>query len=793
MEETNIEPQVQADNTAETSQHVEIPKPAESTEKPKAGGIRHIGHHVKKNKTYLIAFGLYLLIALVMFWQVTLNATSRIVNATADGYQSLFNLWWVPYSIFTLHQSPYFTNLLYYPIGANFITQTMTPIAGILAWPLWQLSSALAYNALFFSSFALSGIFMFMLSEHFIKNRHAAFLAGLIYAFSPIHIAHSYAHLDWTLVEWIPLYILLLFKTVEEKRIVYPVLAGLSFVLVGFMGDLQQGILVLFFTITTLMIMLAIKHYREMLLNLQTLLRLAVVPVSILAIGSPFFIFILPNAGSQLSAAQQGTSQLTSMLWSNDIASFFLPGYYNGIFHGISASYLNKIYSLTIAGTSSLPDIAERTSYIGYSVLALIILGIYYDYKQHRLRNSVLWIATLALYALLSLGPYLQFYSNATTIPSIYALYSHVPILNIIREPGRFDFIATVALAVLAAIGFSHISKNRSKGDSLKYMAIFAIMILIEYNGMPLSSSFANSLTMTTAIPKAYGEMAQVPGNFSVLVLPILHNQNSSTPELYPGIATYYETALKKPIIGGYATRVNASQQLSVQYIPLAVSALYLQYGQGLAYPSPISQNVTNATLFWMLTDRIAYVSIIRNAYTLSEQQELYAYLYGVFSSPVYQDNSTFVFQTSGAVGADAGKSIVAYPLGNWQPGFTICQALYCNVDTETMWFGSGYRGMIVYAPNVTKTRINFQAASYLGTAQMSIYLQNQPVATVQLTNRSKDYSVSVVMPQGYNQISFLVNNGTILGGANQSGVYAYFTFGMRNISIQRNATFRSQ
>ncbi|MDE1851822.1 MAG: hypothetical protein KGH69_04010 [Candidatus Micrarchaeota archaeon] len=777
MEETNAG---HVTHTAETS---EAPQAHEAHRQV---GIRH---HISRNRTYYVAFGLYLLIALVMFWQVTVNATSRIVNATADGYQSLFNLWWVPYSIFSLHQSPYFTSLLYYPIGANFVTQTMTPLAGILVAPVWWVSSALAYNVLFFTSFALSGIFMFMLSEHFIRNRHAAFLAGLVYAFSPIHIAHAYAHLDWTIIEWIPLYALLLFKTVEEKRFEYPLLAGLSLVLVSFMGDLQQGVLVAFFTITTLAIMLAMKRYREMLLNVQTVTRLAVIPLSFLVIASPFLVFILPNVGSQLGTAQAGTSTISSMLWSNDLASFFLPGYYNGIFHGLSASYAGKIYSLTIAGATSLPDIAERTSYVGYSVLALILIAIYYDYKHHKLRNSVLWIVTLAVYALLSLGPYLQVYSNATTIPGIYALYSHIPIFNLIREPGRFDIVATVALAILAAMGFSHISKNRSKTDSLKYMAIIAVIILIEYNGMPLSGSFANSLTMSTIIPKAYAEIGHVQGNFSVLQLPIITNQNSSTPQLYPGIATYYVTDLKKPIIGGYATRVNTSQQLSVEYIPLAVQALYLQYGQGLVYPSPISQNVTNATLFWILNDRVAYVAVARSAYTLSEQQMLYSYLYGMMGAPVYQDNTTFVFETSAAIANMTGNAIVSYALGNWQPGFAVCQALYCNTDTETMWFGNGYRGIGVYAPGVTKAKVSFQAASYTGSAQLGIYLANQQVGSVQLTNRSVGYSVDVVLPQGYSQIAFLVTNGTSLFGINQSSTSSYFQFGMRNITVSRSAS----
>ena len=114
-----------------------------------------IKEYMMTKRQYLKPFLIYLLISLVMFWQITINIFGSAVNGHGDVYQSLFNLWWVPYAIFTLHQSPYFTSLLYYPIGANLITMTMTPLAGIFTAPLQLISSAFAYNVLFFSSFAL--------------------------------------------------------------------------------------------------------------------------------------------------------------------------------------------------------------------------------------------------------------------------------------------------------------------------------------------------------------------------------------------------------------------------------------------------------------------------------------------------------------------------------------------------------------------------------------------------------------------------------------------------------------
>ena len=105
-------------------------------------------------RQYLKPFLIYLLISLVMFWQVTLNLFSYVVNGSGDVYQTLFNLWWVPYSIFTLHQSPYFTHLLFYPIGASLVTQTLTPLAGLFTMPIQFLGMAFGVGAYFSTALA---------------------------------------------------------------------------------------------------------------------------------------------------------------------------------------------------------------------------------------------------------------------------------------------------------------------------------------------------------------------------------------------------------------------------------------------------------------------------------------------------------------------------------------------------------------------------------------------------------------------------------------------------------------
>ena len=160
-------------------------------------------------------------------------------------------------------------------------------------------------------------------------------------------------------------------------------------------------------------------------------------------------------------------------------------------------------------------------------------------------------------------------YQNSTSAMARYirnSLYS-----NIVREPGRFDVIVTIAVAILAAIGFMHIIENKDDRKKMLYAAILSVIILAEYVGFA-TPPFSSQLYMNSTIPAEYYAIGNVSGNFSVLMLPSLP-QAGSKPAEFTGLETYYITATKKPLIGGYTGRTNNTQELSVALIPLSEQA----------------------------------------------------------------------------------------------------------------------------------------------------------------------------------------------------------------------------
>ena len=154
------------------------------------------------------------------------------------------------------------------------------------------------------------------------------------------------------------------------------------------------------------------------------------------------------------------------------------------------------------------PDPVEKVAYIGYLVLALVVFGIYRNGKK-----MVPWIIGAVIFLWLSLGP--QF--------GLYAIYHAIPGISVIREPGRFDLIASLFIAILAAFGakalFEHLTSNNKQQNSrvITYVVLIAILgiMFVESNGLHVGSS-VNEVT-TIQVPQLYYALGNLTGNFQFL------------------------------------------------------------------------------------------------------------------------------------------------------------------------------------------------------------------------------------------------------------------------------------
>src|SRR5271157_4181578 len=106
--------------------------------------------HALPWKEYAYVAMAYMLIALVLFYPLTLNINTVTPGSGADSYQNLWDIWWIKTAVFNLHTSIYHTYFLFWPIGADLLSQTMSPLLSLISVPFQLVGTVFAYNVVFF-------------------------------------------------------------------------------------------------------------------------------------------------------------------------------------------------------------------------------------------------------------------------------------------------------------------------------------------------------------------------------------------------------------------------------------------------------------------------------------------------------------------------------------------------------------------------------------------------------------------------------------------------------------------
>ncbi|MDP1569701.1 MAG: hypothetical protein Q8L86_06830 [Vicinamibacterales bacterium] len=108
------------------------------------------------------------------------------------------------------------------PWGSGTYPQPVTDITGAL---LTRASGPVAgYNWLILFSFPLSAAAAFLLARHLTLSAGGATMAAMAYAFSPFHLAHAAYHPHIAQTQWIPLYLLALWRSLDAAS---PMAVGL--------------------------------------------------------------------------------------------------------------------------------------------------------------------------------------------------------------------------------------------------------------------------------------------------------------------------------------------------------------------------------------------------------------------------------------------------------------------------------------------------------------------------------------------------------------------------------------
>jgi hypothetical protein len=159
-------------------------------------------------------FGGYLVVALVMTWPLALGIHRDVPGDLGDALLNLWILGWGAESVPRLltgqiSVADYWNANIFHPepLALSLSEHLFGQVIQIL--PVYWLTGnlILAYNLLFITSFALSGLGIYLLVRDLLDDgpgfSPAAFLAGLIFAFLPFRIAQI-AHIQSLSAQWMP-------------------------------------------------------------------------------------------------------------------------------------------------------------------------------------------------------------------------------------------------------------------------------------------------------------------------------------------------------------------------------------------------------------------------------------------------------------------------------------------------------------------------------------------------------------------------------------------------------------
>lgn len=513
----------------------------------------------RNNKFILISVG-FILLTIITTYPLIFNMNTYIpaFESTDEPFAALWNFWWLKY--ITVNKLPsLLASQIAFPFGQD--------LRG--GYPLWNFinkwlsvftNNIFAYNLEALLSFVLSAIFMYLLAIFVTKDKKAAFLSAVIYAFCPYHFVRSWQHLGLAQIQWLPLYLLSLLKLRERPDIRHALLAGLALYLIAsfdyyyffFMFIISVAYLIFLF-LNSLRLSFKTKGYVKKDFKVIRMLFLS---------GAVTFVLTLPVTFPMLR------TRITKPLGMPSVYnSFFRP--FEDLFaqsakplsyllpattHPIFGNFTEKFLGTSLYGES----LTEHTLYLGWIPLWLSYIAFSKWIKSKKTLPAInkdennrcfytkLFVFWVAVAWLFSQPPWWNIFGMKVYLPSFF-MYKIAPMF---RAYCRFGVVVMLGVAVLAGLGLKIILERfKTQKTKIAVTAIFCGLVLFEFWNWP-----PFKVIDVSGVPAVYYWLKGQPADTVIAEYPL---DTQGANELYK----FYQTKHGKKIINGslpgtYANKV---------------------------------------------------------------------------------------------------------------------------------------------------------------------------------------------------------------------------------------------
>ena len=476
-----------------------------------------------------IVAGLYLVLTICMTFPLVLHMGSSVPAGAGDIWQNYWNFWWWEKCLLELQQSPYHSQLLFHPSGADVIFHTHSAFNMIVAMPvsvIW--GPGAAYNFCVLLALWLSGWGGYLLVKELTGDVRGAFLAGLVFAYFPQHIEQTLEHLNLFSTQFIPLTLLYFFRL--SRRGGTRNVAGLAVCFaLNALCSWHLG-LMLILVLAPLAGWAMFRMFRKTR-PIGRLVRDLAIAAGVSA------LILLPAVFPLLSEMASGATYFEKRLVDRGIdASYLFTPFFEHPWLGYLTvdAYLDRAY--------------QASGFICY--LGFIPVGLAAWALVRRRRGSGYWVFFTLATLLLALGAH-PFWDgklyDGITLP--FALLKFLPGLVYLKVANRFLILTSLGLAILVGYGWTAL---RKPGD-LKF-ALLGGLIFLEYLWAPYP-------IQEIPISPIHAQLHDSGEKGAILDIPF-HQRNRTVSNLLA------QTVHGRPIADGYISTIPPQALEAIQTEP---------------------------------------------------------------------------------------------------------------------------------------------------------------------------------------------------------------------------------
>lgn len=506
----------------------------------------------EKINFFIFNLGMGLFITILLTTPSIFFLSNHLIGYPHDGFEYIYKFWWFKKAIFDFGASPSHTLLLNYPVVDQNLTINTSPVLPILSLIFSFLNlNLLGYNIMLLSSFILSMGLTASICYEICRNKLAASLAGLIFAFNCNTIAHAIGgHLAQITVFPILLFIISYLQFISKRSLFTATITGI-FGGICLLIDLKVAA----YTFLPIFIFLTIFKLRKLITRWKRadIFQFIFMNLIIVIIVFPFY---KPLLFSGLNGDTDYLYQPGTIKHSASLLSFVIPP---------PESFLIKLIpSLSkLSETIAMPGWHENVFFIGWFILVFAIFGAILILKDKLFFGVE--IVLLTIFSLvMALGPYLKIVvdpisftiqSNDYWFSMPYFYISKIPFMDLGRTPSRYMTIVWLGLSILAAFGISKFTQLITINWVKRLVIpILVLVILIEINfTFPFPVSPVN-------VPRFYNDLVLNQDEFAILDLP-LWDYRCTRKQMY------FATIHQHPIVGGIITRRSVDAENSMKSV----------------------------------------------------------------------------------------------------------------------------------------------------------------------------------------------------------------------------------